>query len=110
MTIIEKIRFELEILFEEHIRLAWDDFISKWFVRPWWRFRDWRRKRNPELVELDAFRETVRLEKKLKEYPTAIPLLKELMAAYKITGEEENRLDVMRRLREIVGPETHEQL
>ena len=104
MTIIEKLKFEWEILFEEHIRLAWDDFIDKYFIFPWERFQAWRRKRNPELVELDAFRETVRIEKKLKDYPNAVPLLTELMAAYKITGEEDKLFDVMRRLRDINPP------
>ena len=104
MTIIEKLKFKWEILFEEHIRLAWDDFINKYFIFPWERFQARRRKRNPELVELDAFRETVRLEKKLKDYPNAVPLLTELMAAYKITGDEDKLLDVMRRLRDINPP------
>ncbi len=91
MTIIEKLKFKWEILFEEHIRLAWDDFINKYFIFPWERFQNRRRKRNPELVELDAFCETVRPEKKLKDYPNAVPLLTALMAAYKITGEEERK-------------------
>jgi hypothetical protein len=38
-------------------------------------------------------------EKKLKDYPNAVPLLTELMAAYKITGEDDKLLGVMRRLR-----------
>ena len=104
MTVIEKLKFKWEILFEEHIRLAWDDFINKYFIFPWERFQARRRKRNPELVELDAFRETVRIEKKLKDYPNAVPLLTELMAAYKITGEKDKLLDVMRRLRDINPP------
>ncbi len=104
MTTIEKLKFKWEILFEEHIRLEWDDFIDKYFISPWERFQVWRRKRNPELVELDAFRETVRIEKKLKDYPNAVPLLTDLIAAYKITGEEDKLLDVMRRLRDINPP------
>ena len=35
------------------------------------------------------------------EYPNAVPLLTELMQAYHATGQEERRLDVMRRLRDI---------
>ena len=104
MTTIEKLKFEWDILFEEHIRLAWDDFIDKYFISPWERFQAWRRKRNPELVELDAFRETVWIEKKLKDYPNAVPLLTALLSAYKITGEEDKLLDVMRRLRDINPP------
>ena len=104
MTTIEKLKFKWDILFEEHIRLAWDDFIDKYFISPWERFQAWRRKRNPELVELDAFRETVWIEKKLKDYPNAVPLLTALLSAYKITGEEDKLLDVMHRLRDINPP------
>jgi hypothetical protein len=75
----------------------------------WRSFKQWRRKRNPELVELDAFRRIVELERKLKEYPTAVPLLTELMHAYKATRQEDKRLDVMRRLRDIDSPEMKEE-
>ena len=74
----------------------------KWLVKTAsHRFRAWWRCRNPELRELDAFRKCVRLERKAKEYPRAVPLLTELMNAYRETGQEERRLDVMRRLRDI---------
>ena len=67
----------------------------------WRRFRAWRRARNPELLELDAFRECLRLERKAKEYPRAVPLLMELMRAYHATGQEDRRQEVMRRLRDM---------
>ena len=48
--------------------------------------RAWRRSKNDELRELDAFRKCVRLERKAVEYPYAVPLLTELMEAYCATG------------------------
>lgn len=65
------------------------------------RLRAWWRARNPELRELDAFRKCMRLECKAVEYPRAVPLLTELMNAYRETGQEARRLEVMRRLRDI---------
>ena len=65
------------------------------------RARAWRRSKNDELRELDMFRKCVRLERKAVEYPYAVPLLTELMEAYRVTGQEERRTDVMRRLRDI---------
>ena len=65
------------------------------------RFRAWWRARNPELRELDAFRKCVRLERKAVQYPRAVPLLTELMRAYRETGQEARQLEVMRRLRDI---------
>ena len=59
------------------------------------------RGRNPELRELDAFRKCVRLERKAKEYPCAVPILEELLRIYQATGQEARRLEVMRRLRDI---------
>ena len=74
----------------------------KWHVKTACRrFRAWWRMRNLELRELDAFRKCVRLERKAEEYPRAVPLLTDLMNAYRETGQEERRLDVMRRLRDI---------
>lgn len=61
----------------------------------------WRRKHNLELVELDAYRELVSLEQKLKEYPCAIPLLEAALSAYETTGQKGKMHDVMRRLREV---------
>ena len=67
------------------LKSIWIDFscrsIDVWyevtgpFVRAWWRFEHWKRRRNPELVELDAFRELSEIERKLKDYPNAKPLL-----------------------------------
>ena len=74
----------------------------KWLVKKSCRrFRAWWRGRNPELRELDAFRKCVRLERKAVQYPRAVPLLVELMKAYRETGQEARRLEVMRRLRDI---------
>ncbi len=74
----------------------------KWLAKmAWRRVRAWWRGRNPELRELDAFRKCVRLERKAVQYPRAVPLLVELMKAYRETGQEARRLEVMRRLRDI---------
>lgn len=63
--------------------------------------RAWRRRHDSELRELDSFRKCRRLERKLSDYPRAVPLLTELMKAYRETGQEARRLEVMRRLRDI---------
>ena len=74
----------------------------KWLIKTACvRARAWRRSKNDELRELDAFRKCVRLELKVVKYPYAVPLLTELMEAYRATGQEERRTDVMRRLRDI---------
>ena len=74
----------------------------KWFLKTACnRMRTWKRSKNDELRELDAFRKCVRLERKAMKYPYAVPLLTELMEAYRATGQEERRTDVMRRLRDI---------
>lgn len=73
----------------------------KWLTKTaWLTFRTWKRSKNDELRELDAFRKCVRLERKAVKYPYAVPLLTELMEAYRATGQEERRNDVMRRLRD----------
>ena len=55
---------------------------AKWFLKTVCnRARAWRRSKNDELRELDAFRKCVRLERKAVEYPYAVPLLTELMEA-----------------------------
>lgn len=69
-------------------------------AKAWRRFQAWRRRRNPELRELDAFRECLRLERKAKEYPRAVPLLMALLRAYRATGQEDRMREVMRRLRD----------
>ena len=74
----------------------------KWHVKTACRrFRAWWRMRNPELRELDAFRKCVRFERKAEEYPRAVPLLTELMNAYRETRQDARRLEVMQRLRDI---------
>lgn len=103
---LEEMKFRSEMA-RERWGERWYDFRS-YFVHRWWRFQEWCRKRNPELVELDTFRRIAELEEKLKRYPTAVPLLNELMAAYQATGQEEKRIDVMRRLRDIDLPEPAE--
>ena len=67
---------------------VWYDMTSP-IVRRWWRFKSWRRMRNPELVELDAYRELVEIERKLKKYPNAEPLLSRAIELYKVTGQKE---------------------
>ena len=74
----------------------------KWFAKmAWRRAREWKRSLSCELRELDAFRKCVRLERKAVQYPRAVPLLTELMNACRETGQDERRLEVMRRLRDI---------
>ena len=78
------------------LRSGWIDFscrmIDFWYamtgpvVRAWWRFQVSKRRRNPELVELDAFRELVEIERKLKEYPNAKPLRERANELHRITG------------------------
>lgn len=55
---------------------------------------------NPNRAELEAFRRIVVLESKLVDYPHAVPVLERLMSLYRLTGEEERRLEMMRRLRD----------
>ena len=71
------------------------------FRRAWWRFSFWRRSHNPELVELDAFRELVHLERKLAEFPRAIPLLEAALRAYEITEQQWKRREIESRLRDV---------
>ena len=77
----------------------WDDLVSpiQW---KWESFKMWRRKRNPELVELDAYRELVGIEKRLQEWPRAKPLLEAALRNYEITGQDDKKLEIARRLRE----------
>ena len=77
----------------------WDDLVSplRW---KWESFKMWRRKRNPELVELDAYRELVGIEKRLQEWPRATPLLEDALRNYEITGQDDKVRDIVRRLRE----------
>jgi len=93
----ERIAFWWEL--HDGLEGIWDDLVSpiQW---KWESFKIWRRKRNPELVALDAYRELVFLERKLKEYPRAIPLLEAALRAYEITDQKTKMRDTMRRLRE----------
>jgi len=73
-----------------------------WYAKTVWRrTRAWKRSLFHEQRELDAFRKCFRLERKAVDYPRAVPLLTELMNAYRETGQEARRLEVMRRLRDI---------
>ena len=78
----------------------WDELVSpiQW---KWESFNMWRRKRNPELVELDAYRELVGIEKRLQEWPRAKPLLESALRNYEITGQNDKMRDIVRRLREV---------
>lgn len=83
-------------------------------VHTWWRFQAWRRSRNPELVELDAFRELVNVERRLQKYPRAVPVLEAALKLYETTGQDDKKRDIARRLREATaasrGPESEESL
>lgn len=100
---ISKIKSNL-FEFKFWLQDRWDDFTAP-IADYWWRFQEWQRKRNPELVELDTFRRIVELEAKIEKYPKAVPLLIELMNAYKVTGQKVKRIEVMRKLRDIEPPE-----
>lgn len=69
-------------------------------LHTWWRFQAWRRSRNPELVELDAFRELVNVERRLQKYPRAVPVLEAALKLYETTGQDDKKRDIARRLRE----------
>lgn len=69
-------------------------------LHTWWRFQAWRRSRNPELVELDAFRELVDVERRLQKYPRAVPVLEAALKLYETTGQDDKKRDIARRLRE----------
>ena len=77
------------------------DTVTGPFRRAWWWYSAWRRSRNPELVELDAFRELVDLERRLAEFPRAIPLLEAALKAYEITEQHGKRREIEKRLREV---------
>ena len=79
---------------------VWNDLVSpiRW---KWESFKMWRRKRNPELVELDAYRELVGIEKRLQEWPRAKPLLEDALRDYEITGQKGKMREIARRLREV---------
>ena len=78
----------------------WNDLVSP--IRCKWElFKHWRRKRNPELVELDAYRELVGIEKRLQEWPRAKPLLEAALRDYEITEQKDKIRDIVRRLREV---------
>ena len=93
----ERIAFWWEL--HDGLEGIWDDLVSpiQW---KWESFKMWRRKRNPELVELDAYRELVGIEKRLQEWPRAKPLLEAALRDYEITGQNDKMRDTMRRLRE----------
>lgn len=76
-------------------RLVW------WLKTAWRNLRKWKRSCCREQSELDAFRKCARLERKLEKYPRAVPLLMELIDAYKATGQDGRRLETMRRLRDL---------
>ena len=97
----ENLKERIAFWWELHDGFAgiWDDLVSpiQW---KWESFKMWRRKRNPELVELDAYRELVGIEKRLQEWPRAKPLLEAALRNYEITGQDDKKLEIARRLRE----------
>lgn len=69
----------------ERFTNVYESFVDS-VVHTWWRFQAWRRSRNPELVELDAFRELVDVERRLQKYPRAEPALEVALKLYGTTG------------------------
>lgn len=82
----------------------WLMIATEWIRRRYWLWQDWRRKRNPELVELDAYRILKRVDRMLKEWPHAIPLLEAGLKAAKITGQEDKWYSYAVRLRDYTPP------
>lgn len=83
----------------ERFTNVYESFVDS-VVHTWWRFQAWRRSRNPELVELDAFRELVNVERRLQKYPRAVPVLEAALKLYETTGQDEKKRNIARRLRE----------
>ena len=102
MSWLNNLKERIAFWWELHDGFAgiWDDLVSpiQW---KWESFKMWRRKRNPELVELDAYRELVGIEKRLQEWPRAKPLLEAALRNYEITGQNDKVRDIVRRLREV---------
>ena len=84
----------------ERFTNVYESFVDS-VVHTWWRFQAWRRSRNPELVELDAFRELVDVERQLQKYPCAVPVLEAALKLYETTGQDDKKRDIARRLSEI---------
>lgn len=84
----------------ERFKSVYESFVDS-VVHTWWRFQAWRRSRNPELVELDAFRELVDVERRLQKYPHAVPVLEAALKLYETTGQDDKKRDIARRLSEI---------
>lgn len=95
----------------EIFKNVYESFVDS-VVHTWWRFQAWRRSRNPELVELDAFRELVDVERRLQKYPRAVPVLEAALKLYETTGQDDKKRDIARRLREATAasrcPESEE--
>ena len=73
-----------------------------------WKWQAKRRSRNPELVELDAYRTLKDVDDKLKKWPSAIPLLEAGLKAAKVTGQEDKWYSYAVRLRDYVPPTKNE--
>jgi len=59
--------------------------------------------KHSDAVELEAFRSLIGLEKRLNEWPSAIPLLEQAIRLYDITKQPSKRETVRKRL-EVVDP------
>lgn len=68
------------------------------------RIRSMVRRCIPDLKELDAYRTLKKIDEKLKDFPTAIPLLEKALVACKETDQEEKWFDYARRLRDYDPP------
>ncbi len=94
---------------------AWFEFwreqhIDVWMVNPlgrlrrrWEMYQYYRRTKDPELVELDAFRGLISLEQKMEEWPCAIPLMEQALELYDITHQSIKR-EAMRKRLEAADP------
>jgi len=85
-------------------------YVDVWFVNPigrlrrrWEMFQYYRRTKNPELVELDAFRSLIGLEQLMEEWPRAIPLMEQALGLYDRTNQPIKREAIRKRL-EAVDP------
>lgn len=83
-------RERLWFWFEQHIVFWLCDPIGR-IRRRWWYYRQCRRYKDPEYIELSAFRSLIDIEQKLEMWPRAIPLLESAVVCYDVTNQPSKR-------------------
>jgi len=102
MKILDEWQERFEFWRERHVDEWMADPIGR-LRRRWEMFQYYRRTKNPELVELDAFRSLIGLERNMEEWPRAIPLMEQALELYDKTHEPVKREAIRKRL-EAVDP------